>query len=140
MRCSAKTVPTTTITSVLAAGLLATGACGDNARPAGAEPDAAPASSPDATPDAAPPPPPGLALFDHAIAVDVSPDGRTAVFEDLTQTAADVYFVDTVTGAAVKKTTVGAPDRDLATGVSDTGRITAMHGDPVQAGLWDEAG
>jgi hypothetical protein len=137
MRCSAKTIPTTTIAAGLVAGLLATGACGDNLRAGDA--DAAPAGADAAPADAMPPPPPGLLLFDYAIAVDVTPDGHTAVFENLTQAAADVYFVDTVTGTATMKTTVGDPGRDLATGVSNAGRLTALHGDPVQAGVWDEA-
>src|SRR6185503_7146643 len=76
---------------------------------------------------------------DLFIAVDVTPDGRTAVFEDLTSTAATIYLVDTVTGETTQGADVGDPSRSLATAISASGQITAFHGEPVQAGVWTAA-
>src|SRR6266545_1943754 len=113
--------------------LVSLAACGDN-RQIVDEPD------PDV--DASPEPPaavPGFQLLDFAIAVDVTPDGRTAVFESFTSSVATVHFHDTITGTSVEETAVGDPSRNLATGVSLDGRLSALHGEPVQAGLWSEA-
>ncbi|MCW5801374.1 MAG: hypothetical protein KIT31_03110 [Deltaproteobacteria bacterium] len=82
------------------------------------------------------PPPPGLALLDFDLAIDVTPDGRTAVFEKLTAEAAFVHLYDTVTGESAIAASVGDPSRNVATGVSATKRISALHGEPVQAGVW----
>ncbi|MEO8699384.1 MAG: hypothetical protein ABI867_05045 [Kofleriaceae bacterium] len=102
-------------------------ACGDNTT----------SVSPDAAPPIEPPPPPGIQFFDFAIAVDVSPDGRTAVFEDVSTSIARAYVVDTITGQPDENpVVVGDPGRVIATGVSDNRRLSALHGEPVQAGLW----
>jgi hypothetical protein len=99
-----------------------------------------------ATADAPPPPadapsaPPGLRLYDFPIAVDVTPDGRTAVFEAFTATEVVAHLVDTLTGTDTPGGVVGDPSRDLATAIAATGRMTAMHGVPVEAGVWTAAG
>ncbi len=134
------------VLSLAAAALipLALAACGDDLR--SAQPDAAGATEVDASvaptpPDAEPvAPPPGIAILEFALAVDVTPDGRTAVFEGFTQTEVLLYFHDTVTGESVEKTSVGDPARNLATGISASGRISALHAEPVQAGLYTEKG
>lgn len=82
---------------------------------------------------------PGLVLLDYGLAIDVTPDGATAVFEDISTLDAKIVFYDTVANTAVEKTSVGDPTRDLATGVSQTGRVSALYGDPVVAGYWTEA-
>ncbi|MFO0613186.1 MAG: hypothetical protein U0414_11380 [Polyangiaceae bacterium] len=84
-------------------------------------------------------PEPGLVLLDYGLAIDVTPDGRRAVFEDISTLDAKVVFYDTVTNEASVVTSVGDPTRDFATGVSAGGRVTALYGDPVVAGLFGEA-
>jgi hypothetical protein len=123
--------------SRLALVLLAAAACGSS-HPA-ATPDAA--AQPDAAtaPDAGPPPA-GLALSDHAIAVDLTPDGRTAVFEDLSSTAATAVLVDTITGQITGQVEIGDPSLDLATGVSADLHVVAFHGMPSKGGTWSQAG
>jgi uncharacterized membrane protein len=125
--------PTLTFASILA---LASPGCGDNA---GGGPDGAGAPDAGAAADA-PGPRVGVTLFDFFIAVDVTPDGRIAAFEGLEGLEARLWFHDTITGAVEEKAVVGDPGRDVATGISATGRVSALHSDPVQAGLWTEAG
>lgn len=116
--------------------LLALAACGDNHAVA---PDAPVVPDPDAALDAAPPPPPMIAFYDYAIAVDITPDGRTAVFEDFSTGRADAIVIDTVTGVIAAPVDVGDPSAALVTGVASTGRMTALHGevDAVNAGVLD---
>jgi hypothetical protein len=117
------------------ASLLVAAACGGANS---SSPDAS--SAPDATsaPDAGPPPA-SLVLYDYAIAVDVTPDGRTAVFEDISTPQATAFLIDTVENKNVGQADIGDPSRDLATGVSAGGRLVAFHGDPVKGGTWDGA-
>jgi len=124
-----------TIASIVTCSLLVLNACGDNAADA---PDAgAPAG--DAGPDApAAPPKPGITFFDYAIAVDISPDGRIAVFEDLRAADTGVMVQDTITGTVVEAATIDTPARSLVTGVSTNGRLSAMIGDVVQASVWSQ--
>lgn len=112
----------------------------DPARDSGAVDAGGDATAPDAdaTPDASAPP--GLALLDFHLAVDVTPDGRTAAFETLTSTEARLVYYDTVTGTGVDATSVGDPSRDLATGISAAGRVSALHGVPVRAGVFTQTG
>lgn len=109
-------------------------ACGDNAA---TEP------GPDATPGDAPPlvepPAPRLELFPYLIAVDVSPDGTLAAFEDATIEGITVHVFDTVSHADRFTVDGGDAARNLVTGIADTGALSALHGEPVQAGLWTEA-
>lgn len=111
--------------------------CGDNL--GGGSPDGAPAPDSAPSPDAERPPAPGIQLYDFAIAVDVTPDGGTAVFEAFTATEVVAHLVDTVTRTDKTGPVIGDPSRDLATGISATGRITALHGVPVEAGVWTAA-
>ena len=109
-------------------------ACGDNH--AVVEPDAKP-PGPDAT---EPPPSPALRFHDYLQAIDITPDGRTALFGDPSTFEGRLWFVDTVTGIAENRTNVGDPLRTFATGISQTGAVTALHGEPVRAGVWTAAG
>ncbi len=119
---------------LLALALVLT-ACGDNV-----DTDPLPDPDPIPDPDPVPPPAPGIRFFDFPIAVDVSPDGKIAAFESITLAdGAVVQFHDTITGETVPTAVVGDPTRNLATGISNTGAISAMHGEPVEAGLWTEA-
>jgi hypothetical protein len=111
------------------------GACGDNA-PAGDDDDAV-----DAAVDVdASVVPPGITFYDYGIAVDVTPDGAVAAFEDISTPEARLILVDTATGEARDVGLVGSALRHIATGISQTQRVSALHAEPVQAGLWTEAG
>lgn len=71
----------------------------------------------------------------------LTPNGKTALLFDLFLSAeGDTYFLDTRTEELTFKTTVGPPFRAFPTGISATHRVSAVHGDPNQAGLWTEAG
>jgi uncharacterized membrane protein len=112
-------------------------ACGDNRA---AAPDGAGATPADAAlaSDGAALPAPGITFFDYAIAVDVTPDGRTAVFEDLSMGRVDAIAVDTITGVTAAPINAGDPSSALVTGIASTGRMSAMHGDTaIQASVLD---
>jgi hypothetical protein len=112
-----------------ALGALATlAACGDD------DPQAA-------LPDAAPLPAVGLTVLEVERAVDLTPDGRTALL--WTQSNGDLIFYDTVTGLETVKTRLDDAE-SLQTqqpfGLSQTLRIAATYGyPPEEAGLWDAA-
>ena len=83
----------------------------------------------------------GLTLFDYVIAVGVSQDGKTAVFQDITSsTTADAIVYDVESGKVAHTVALGEPSRVLATGISNTGRMTAMQGDPLRASVWTADG
>lgn len=110
--------------------ILALSGCGDGSSgPADAA--VADASAPDAATV------PAFTLYDYLIAVDVSPDGRLAVFEDFVGADVVAEMLDTTTGT-ITPVVVGDPSFDLATGVANGGRLTALHGDPVQAGVYTD--
>jgi hypothetical protein len=108
-------------------------ACGDDLRPAAIH-DAAvvPVDGPGRSPS--------LRLFDYFIAVGVTPDGSTALFEGLDGDVATIVLVDTATGEVVDTAPLGDPSRVLATGISADRRVSALHGDEVQAGVWSHDG
>ena len=97
-----------------------------------------PAEPDDPTPPT-PPPGPSLRIYDYHQAVDITPDGSTALFGDLSSFENKLWFVDTVTGTAENRTNVGNPLRTFATGIAQTGEVTALHGEPVTAGVWTAA-
>jgi hypothetical protein len=70
--------------------------------------------------------------------VDLSPDGRVAAIQDASSYSGDLYFYYPGTGTLEFRTQVGSPLRDFATGLSATGVVSALHGDPVQAGFWTD--
>lgn len=81
-----------------------------------------------------------LDLVTGLIGIDLTPDGSTALFFDQGSPDGDTYFYDTIARSLAFKTTVGSPLRDFPTGISASFRVSAHHGDPVEAGLWTEAG
>jgi hypothetical protein len=111
-------------------------ACGDSHT---ATPDAPPVGS-DAAPDSdEPPPAPEIVFLDYTVTVDLTPDGRTALFENLTDHVGVVLY-DTVTHQGVEKTSAGDPARDFITGISQDLRVSGVYGDPTMGALWSEAG
>lgn len=72
--------------------------------------------------------------------VDLTPDGALAVIEDPTTTTTDAYFYRVDSGELRVVTGSGDPTQDFATGVSATEALVALHGVPVQAGVWTAAG
>jgi hypothetical protein len=78
-----------------------------------------------------------LVFHDYGLPIDLTPDGSSALLQDLASPTGDVYVVATMGGEPMLLTSVGDPLRDLATGMSATGAITALHGDPVEAGVFD---
>jgi hypothetical protein len=106
--------------------------CGDNH--AAQAPDAG-APTVDAAPT--PPPAPSLHFYDYVQAVDVTPDGRTAVFGDISTLENRLWFVDTVTNEATMQTVVGDSLRAFATGIAANLAVSALHGaEPVDAAVW----
>jgi hypothetical protein len=98
-------------------------ACGDNAAP-----------------DADFSGPTGFALVSVSNPIDITPDGQTAVFNDLLGSlAGDLYFYTLSTGELKLVTQTGSPFLDFATGVSQNLRVSANYGEPVQAGVWAQA-
>jgi hypothetical protein len=113
--------------------------CGDNlatdADPGTPEPE------PPAEPEPEPAPGPALMFYAYHQPIDVTPDGRTALFGDVSTFENRLWFVDTVKHTAEHRTSTGDPLRTFATGISQTGAVTALHGEPVRAGVWTrEAG
>jgi hypothetical protein len=102
----------------------------DEPGPDGGQPDADPVD---------PPPPPALQFHDYVQAIDLTPDGRTALFGDGHTLEGRLWFVDTVTNVAENRTNVGDPLRTFATGISQSSTVSALHGEPVRAGVWTAA-
>src|SRR5262245_18603206 len=101
------------LNAILAACI--TGGCGDNQTVA--EPDAG-APDPDG---GGVPAQPALRFYDFVQAIDVTPDGRTALFGDILTADGRLWFVDTVTNETVNRANVGDPLRAFATGIAQTG-------------------
>ena len=81
-----------------------------------------------------------LAIVELGLPVDLTPDGATALIQDLGSSVGDVYTYDTASAQLQLLTSVGDASRDLATAISATGRVTALHGVPVEAGLFSTGG
>lgn len=111
----------------LAVGL---GACGDNG---GNSP------APDGGPDAPGPAGPRITFFDYPMAIDVSPDGSTALFQRFEGIDAEAVFVDVASGQSTVGPVIGDASKAMASGIADGGRISAQHGVPTLASVWDEA-
>lgn len=82
---------------------------------------------------------PGLEIIELGLPVDVTPDGSIALIQDLASPVGDAYFFDTQTKELTLETQIGDPLRTIATGLSALGHISALHSEPVQAGIWSEA-
>jgi hypothetical protein len=71
-------------------------------------------------------------------AEDLSADGKTILMTDLTSPTADFYFYDIVTGTSTLKGSAGDVMFDFSTGISNGLRVSAIHGKPENAGLWQQ--
>ena len=69
--------------------------------------------------------------------MDLTPDGSIALMQQY-NAAGEFYFYRTETGSLEFKGVVGDPSRTLVTAISAGGLVTALHGEPVQAGIWSE--
>jgi hypothetical protein len=85
-------------------------------------------------------PKPRLDLIDLAGPLDLTPDGGVALIEDIGSPNVDLYFYDTSSSALTKKASAGDPSLDMGTAISGTLRVTAIHGNPSQAGVFSETG
>jgi uncharacterized membrane protein len=71
--------------------------------------------------------------------VDMTPDGSVAAIQDGSSPVGDLYFYHTASRLLEHRTRVGDPLRTFATGIAANGTVTALHGEPVQAGFWTSA-
>jgi len=78
-----------------------------------------------------------FAIVDRPAVVDITPDGAIALFWDSASTTGDVWLYGVENGSLDLATSVGDPLRNFPTGMSDDLRITALFGQPVQAGIWN---
>ena len=83
-----------------------------------------------------PPPPPGISFVNLNAPADLTPDGMIALIEDRSSSKSLVYFYNVLTDQLDLKTRAGMTIRDFVTGISSDHRVTAHHGNPVEAGLW----
>lgn len=72
-------------------------------------------------------------------AEDLSSDGKIVLLTDLTSASADFYFYDIAAGTNTLKGSAGDAMFDFTTGISNGQRVSAIHGKPEVAGLWQEA-
>jgi hypothetical protein len=79
----------------------------------------------------------GVVWLTDANPVDLTPDGATALVQDLTSLEAAIQLVNVADGATTDLTTLGDATRDMATGLSADLEVTALYGVPVEAGWWD---
>ncbi len=84
-------------------------------------------------------PPTGrLRFIDVGTPVELSSDGDIALLQDFSTDPLEVYFYSVIAGRLDKKTTIGSPLENFATGLSDGGRISGLYSSPVVAGVWSE--
>ena len=81
----------------------------------------------------------GFKLLSASNPIDITPDGQTVVAEEFRSPQGNLYFYDVATGNYTLKTKVGSTFLDFATGVSGDLKVSALYGEPVQAGVWSEA-
>ncbi|NUO53943.1 MAG: hypothetical protein HOV80_34290 [Polyangiaceae bacterium] len=80
-----------------------------------------------------------IEIIELGMPVDLTPDGSIALIQDMASPVGDAYFFDTATKELTLETQIGDPLRTIATGLSAAGHISALHNEPVQAGIWSEA-
>jgi hypothetical protein len=81
-----------------------------------------------------------LVFVPNMRAEDVTPDGNTALLTDANSTTADFYFYNLKTNTNTLKTSPGDALFNFASGISSTLRVSAIHGKPELAGMWDAGG
>lgn len=79
---------------------------------------------------------PSLELLDPGLAVDLTPDGDIALVQDLASLEGDLYFYEVATETLTLETQLGDALLNLATGLSQTRRISAFYSVPVVAGVF----
>ncbi len=77
-----------------------------------------------------------LSLIEVGTPVALTSDGDLALLQDFASPEVDVYLYNVLSGVLEKKTTLGSPLENFATGLSDGGRITALYSSPIVAGAW----
>lgn len=94
--------------------------------------------SDDNTTDPTPIPGATLTLIPNLRAEDISADGATILLTDVASATADFYFYDVAAKTSTLKGAAGDAQFDFVTGISNGGRVSAIHGKPEIAGLWQE--
>jgi hypothetical protein len=79
-----------------------------------------------------------LVLIPGLRAEDLSSDGKTVLLTDLASATADFYFYDIASGTSTLKGAAGDLMFDFTTGISNGLRVSAIHGKPENAGLWQQ--
>ncbi len=80
---------------------------------------------------------PSLEFINVFQPIDLTPDGSIALLQQFNGEG-EFYFYRTTTGSLEFKGVVGDPSRAAVTSISADGLVTALHGDPVRAGIWTE--
>lgn len=80
-----------------------------------------------------------IVLIQNMRAEDISSDGSTVLLTDLDSPTADFYFHTVATGTTTFQAAAGDAAYDFATGISNGLRVSAIHGKPEEAGLWQQA-
>ncbi len=92
----------------------------------------------DDTTDPTPIPGATLTIVPNLRAEDISADGSTVLLSDFASPTADFYFYDVAAGTTTLKGSAGDGLWDFTTGISNGLRVSAIHGKPENAGLWQE--
>lgn len=79
---------------------------------------------------------PTIAWFDDVAPYDLTPDGSTALLQSMLTIDGELLLLDTETGVLSSVTTLGDATMNMATGISADLKISALHGVPVEAGVW----
>jgi len=82
--------------------------------------------------------PSSLRIIHEGAPVDLTPDGSTALLEDRYTGSGTLWTFNTNTGALTQKGAVGDIVYNVTTAMSATGRVTALYGMPVAAGLYTD--
>lgn len=81
----------------------------------------------------------GIWWFEDVFPVDLAPAGNLALVQSLVSLEGEIFFIDTTEMKLGSQTTLGDASKDLATGLSAGGVVSALHGVPVEAGIWSAA-
>jgi hypothetical protein len=103
-----------------------------------AEPDSD-TSGADADPEVEVDPNASWTALDLPSPVDITTDGAFVAIWDGRTEMGDTWIYEVAAKSLTLEVSVGSPLRNFPTALSDNLAITALHGEPVQAGLWDGA-
>lgn len=78
-------------------------------------------------------------VIDLPSPVDLTPDGDLVVLWDWLSERGATWVYEVASKTLTLEVEVGSPQRNFPTAVSSNLVITALHGEPVQAGRWDGA-